>query len=252
MNAPLQPHWSAARWCAVAGAAFAAQAGLVFLLSGNPVPAGRGAAAETPRFRMALIPVPPGAGTAEPASLAMSGRHDFSRTAWLSRSNLTHRLSDWTEGAEWWRYPTNRLTRDFQALVDASGISRPATRELPQQPAPVPEEDNTELALLRSSVELGGTLAAIGLRQPLAVPEIISPDVLPPTRVQVSVNKDGLVLSALVTQGSGNAGADAAALRLAAGAQFRPPAAAVSLPGVGAMTFRWATIPPRTNAVPAP
>lgn len=251
MSAPLKPHWTAARWCAVVGIAFVMQAGAVFLLSGKPAPVRSGDETGAPRFRMAIrtLPMLP---AAEAASLAMAGTNDFSRTAWLARTNLTHRLSDWAGDAEWWRYPTNRLTGDFQALVESAGISRPEVREVPPVPRPVTEEDNTELALLHSTVELGGTLDAIGLRAPLAPPEIITAGVLPPTRVQVALNKDGLVLSALVVQGSGNADADAIALRVAAGAQFRAAADAAGPPRVGAMTFHWATIPPRTNAPAAP
>jgi len=248
MTTPLKPHWNLSRWSAVVGGVFTAQVVAVFLLSAGPRPVKAIAAGDIPRFRMALRMVPVGAGVSEPASFAMSGRYDFSRTAWLSRSNITHRLSDWNEDAAWWTYPTNRLTRDFQALAQSSGITRPTARELPPQPARAPEEDNTELALLRSSVELGGTLAAIGLRQPIAPPEIITTEVLPPTHVQVSVNKDGLVLSVLVVQGSGNSAADATALRLASGAQFLSSTDPAGAPRVGAMTFYWVTIPPRSNA----
>ena len=236
--------WSPARWLAVIVAVFAAQVGAVFLMSATPdlTPPALG---PSPKFALSLRTVPGAAGVAEPAAFAMANRNDFSKSAWLTRPPAEHQLSDWTENAGWWTYPTNRLTRDFQSMVKSAAITRPAARELPPQPIRAPETDDTELALLNSSVKPDALLAARGLMAPILAPEIETNDVLPPTRVQVALNQDGLVLSALVVAASGNTQADATALRLAATAQFAPARPKGSPTQVGELAFNWITVPPR-------
>lgn len=244
MSPALPEQWSRARWAGIITALFMLQAGAVFLVSREPDMTPQHATMPVPRFTLSFRNVPTQAGASDPAAFALAGRNDFSRSAWLNRPRPVHQLNDWQDDGAWWNYPTNRLTRDFKTLVHSTVMTRPAARELPPQPIKPPETDDTELALLNSTVDLDAALQARGLVQPITPPEVQTSDVLPPTRVQISLNKDGLVLSALIVSGSGNREVDALALRLATNAQFRDAADPGAAPQVGTLTFRWFTVPP--------
>ncbi len=76
-------------------------------------------------------------------------------------------------------------------------------------------------------------------RRSFAAPTIAVNDVIPPSRVQVLVDKSGKVLSNVLLEPSGNADADQIALALARSLQF-VPANEVTL---GEIIFDWQTAP---------
>jgi TonB family protein len=90
-------------------------------------------------------------------------------------------------------------------------------------------------------VEIDSGLAVRGLAAPLAAPSLAHTNLLGITEVQVAVEADGSVFSAVLLQGSGWEAADEQALALARGAQFKAVQGAGAGRIWGRLRFRWHT-----------
>jgi TonB family protein len=96
----------------------------------------------------------------------------------------------------------------------------------------------------RSRVELDSSLSARGWAEPLDVPSVTHSNLLGSTEVQVSVEPDGRVFSAVVVQGSGWRVADERALDLARHARFAPVEPSLGSRQWGRIRFRWYVVEP--------
>ena len=113
----------------------------------------------------------------------------------------------------------------------------PSFKPEPQLP---PATTPVESALPQNSAwRLAGGLAARKPVHAMAPPILAWNDVLSPTKVQLLVDKDGNVLSAVLLETGGDDEADQSALTLARTLRFVPAAR----PVFGEMIFNWHTVP---------
>lgn len=254
MKGPDHPYgtWSRDRWLITGAGLFCLQVLLVVLLSERGLPSPprmtrqpglavldlRG---EGLGFARALEPLDP-LLFALPSS---RGRNLAGRRA----DREADGLKPWRDAPPvWLRAHSNWFGPGAVGWTAAAGLTPRAVVEKPGpqlsevRPAPLPMPKASRL-------ELGPELAERGLAAAFAVPALSHSNVLAPTQIQVCVEPDGSVYSALVLRSSGLKSADDQALALAWGARFRrlPAGVAVPPPGErmwGRMVFHWHVVGP--------
>lgn len=129
--------------------------------------------------------------------------------------------------------------------VHRGAVDKPAAGPTGPVASPVPVQG-------RTVVETDGALAARGLAGAVDAVSLAHSNLLGVTEVQVAVEADGSVFSAVLLQSAGWDAADERGLALARGARFKPlPGASIGQRGGtvwGRMRFRWHTVQPE----PAP
>jgi len=248
--------WSGRQWGSVVGLITAAQLTLVVMLceQNEQVPA---RVAAPPGLR--VIGLEPGdrASAAileavDPTVFALPGPRGFSGAAWGQPPRPPAAPTGWNEGTRWLTGRTQWFGRVIGAPRLTAGASLgaaddhvPAPRRVTSRPVPLAPG---------SVVSPSAGLAARGWSTPLVAPVMVHTNLLGPTEVQVSVEPDGWVFSAVVVRSSGLARADEAAVALARSARFTP------LPGAGSpaaerlwgrLRFDWRTLPPEGEAAPS-
>lgn len=248
---PTQVEWTWRRWVAVLVMLFAAQVGLIYLLSASPA---------TPRSiahepvvkvlvdRRANERLLDSLAASDPALFALGSSRGFSG-AWIGFTPSTLRTPEWSEPDRYLGLDTNALGNAFRQFVQEAS-AKPRVR--PEKPAPSVVAPQTPSATFagESSLAVTGELARRTLSAPLKLPAWPHTELLAPTAVQVLVNADGMVLSARLLQSSGLNIADRLALELSRNAQFQ--AAADRQLASGNLLFNWKTVVPATNSAIAP
>ena len=251
--------WPFRRWLAVITLVMAGQMGLIFWLSRHGTVEVTAAVAPPPVFvASAGYTIPP--DLSDPTLLALPSWHGFSGNAWLQLPALEYEPPDWTE-------PPRPLVLSSEKLGSALGefvrTNMPDKFEIAEKPepqldivAPLPPEP------AQSTLSIKGELAGRPLLSAVSLASWPAADILTNSTVQVGVDTEGNVLSAVLLdepQASTEAkAADAAALSFARSAQFRPLSrndprrASAGETGLqwGELVFHWHTIPmPATNVV---
>jgi hypothetical protein len=217
--------------------ALAAHVG-VLLIVGSPKPGTPGAHKAVPRLRLA---------NAEDELIALNDPTLFARphagnpaTAfWQQIPTVAHPRFDWTEAPRFLPLATNTLAVAFRQFAQTNG--NPALT-LQFRSATVPDPVPTPLISdlpTNTLLEIRGELAArLRLHTP-ELPELPLNDVLPPAKVQVLVDADGYVVSAIPVEPI--AQETAARQSLAAARELRfAPASQLML---GEVWIYWHTIP---------
>lgn len=185
-------------------------------------------------------------GFRDPTLFALPHAHGFSGQAWRSFPPEPAPVTHGSAPPEWLPLSEEQLgqtlnnyvltNRPIQAQLLAALRSAPApTMRIPDEPL-----------VTRSTFSVAGALAQRKLvRQPV-LPVISHQDVLGRTVVEVSVNGEGLVETAVVSGESGLKAADTNGLVLARAVEFEPlpireaQARATAPPTLGRIIFAWA------------
>lgn len=231
MNAPEEPRpWPRKKWWAAVFAVFMVQVAAVLLLSDRAPLSAR----ESPRAAIQLVPelardarFAPLLELHDPAVFALANRHGFSGHSWLRDLPAEHELLDWVEPNAWL---TNRVDVLGQTFVEFShSQSLPSTtlaRAIPPPQDSGPRAENFLPTKSEWRLPPGWSFVS-----PVALPSWTNATVLNRTRISLTVDAKGEVISAVIApplpQGndmmnrSGNPDADRKALELARGLQLK-------------------------------
>jgi hypothetical protein len=249
--------WGRRRWLAGVLAILAGQLGFIFWL-GAPRPAALASVNFGPKVYLPANPREEWPGLDNPALFVLPNRHGFSGAAWVQFQTPGYDPQNWTEPP---RPLPLAIAQLGGSLAEYARTNLASTFELVPKPEPqfeavVPDEN---LGVARSTLTVEGELAKRPLLSKFQLPSWPGTEILTNSEVLVGVDRRGNVLSSVLveTKGSGSKEADAAALKLAASARFKPlrwtgpgqlPDAENRL-SWGRLIFHWNTIPmPATNA----
>ena len=229
----------------------AGQLVLVFVLSAKVAPPPPPA---PPASRFSLLTFP-GTGNPErdaspgddPAQLALVNARGFTGPVWRRLPKFGPDTAVWAEPPRW-------LAPGPQAVVSSVG-NAPAPAAQPSlaglnrpQPAMASNPAVREPLQSRSVVRVEGQLARrpwLNTKEPPSWP---GTEVLQPTTIQITVDRDGSVLSATFLTRSGLAAADDWALAQGRSARFEPVADGKSKAlAWGRLVFQWRVVPPPGN-----
>ena len=185
-------------------------------------------------------------GFRDPTLFALPHANGFSGQAWRSFPPEPAPVTHWSAPPEWLPLSEEQLGQTLSSYVLTNRpIQAHLLAALRSAPAPtvrIPDEP----LVTRSTLSLAGALAQRKLvRQPV-LPVISHQDVLGRTVVEVSVNGEGIVETAVVAGESGLKAADTNGLILARAVEFEPlpireaQARATAPPTLGRIIFTWA------------
>jgi len=148
-----------------------------------------------------------------------------------------------------WPIPTPFVTLNadnlgaaFKAFMQTNRFPMFALNFKPE-PQPIAPEAAIESALPKNSTyQLAGELAGRRMLNALAAPTLTVNDVIAPSRIQLLVDKAGMVVSTVLLKSSENAAADQQAMALAYSLQFAPAEKLM----FGEIIFNWHTVPAST------
>ena len=178
----------------------------------------------------------------DPTLFARSPAEDFSAAAGASQPVGEPPSFHWTETPPFLAPAVSTLGAAFNAFMQTN---RFVTTVLNFKPPPLPGPLLTTSEPLLPQIstwQLGGEIAGRRLLNPLTAPTPMVNDVLEPSRVQLLVDTDGNIVSAVLLDASGDNNTDQTALTLARTLRFAPAARLM----FGEIIFYWHTVP--TNA----
>lgn len=192
------------------------------------------------------------------AGFALPHERGFSGSAWSRLQPDVPKLSNWSAPQEWLPLPVDQLgvaLKDYAATNAASDGPLLAALRLVKPPeVRIPNEPLTTATTLT----VAGGLAGRKLVRVPALPSAESLDVLGRTVIEISVNGDGLVETAVVAGECGSKDMDQRAVQLARALEFDPLPIRDALrrmaaaPSLGRIAFAWSLISPATtNALSA-
>jgi hypothetical protein len=251
--------WPLRRWCLVIGLVLVLQAAPVFWLADRKPNLPRAPKAGPVTY---LTGRPEAWALADnPTLFALASRHGFSSGVWLKIPPPESPAMEWSEPPRFLELQTGQLAATFKQFTQTNVLRSLEIADLPEPRVDIVNLVATSnLMPTQSVLRIEGALA----RRPLLAPLTLSPwpasDILMNTKVQVFVDGDGYVISAVLLSRSGLPEADDNAYKLAKSARFQPlrktkpgesPATDKAFE-VGTLVFQWHTIPePATNSPPA-
>lgn len=251
--------WPLRRWCLVIGLVLVLQAAPVFWLADRkpnlPRPTKTG-------------PVTYLAGRPEewvmadnPTLFALASRHGFSSGVWLKTPPVENPPMEWTEPPRFLELQAGQLGATFKQFIQTNASGSVEIAGLPDPRVGIVNlVPSLNLMATQSTLRIEGPLARRPLLAPPALNSWPASDILTNSEVQVFVDRDGYVNSAVLLSRSGLPEADDSAYKLAKSARFQPlrktrpvePPATDNAFEVGTLVFQWHTIPePATNSPPA-
>ena len=190
-----------------------------------------------------------------PTLLALPNPRDFSSPVWLKIPVVTSPSFRWTELPKWLPLDTANPGATFQQFLPATTVPE---IQLDVKPAPeltVPHISLGDALPPDSTLKIIGKLAHRALLSPVALPSLSYNNVIPPSEVQVLVDKSGHVISAILlplTDGMEILErydlADPRALDIATHLRFAPGQQLT----FGEIIFKWHTVPVLDNTTSRP
>jgi TonB family protein len=232
--------WSRRKWLVILALAVAAHLGLVFLLGAGKAPGPR-PVVNAPHFHLATGDAELMALTDPTLFVRPHEAADFLPAGWRVSPDAGGPAFAWSEPAPSLSPATNNLGALFAAFLQTNEF---AILPLDFKPKPrfvVPVAMADPALPQRSTMQISGGLARRLVETP-TVPGLAGDDILQPNRVQVLVDENGSVASAVLLESSENEAADRQALAIARALRFQPATGVV----FGELTFRWHIVP--TNA----
>ena len=249
--------WSPRQWATMVGLVTLGQLALIVTLleKDTEVPT---RVAPPPELRVMALQTQGGARATlleavDPTVFALPGPRSFSGAAWSQPLRRPAVPAGWDEGLRW----LTGQSQWFGQVTVSTGAIATASLGAIEDYAPAPRRVEAAPIPLASgsTVTLDPGLAARGWLTPLLAPVMVHTNLLSRTEVQVSVEPDGWVFSAVVLRSCGWAQADEAGVALARTARFTPLPAAGG-PATerqwGRIRFDWRTVPPKAEAAPPP
>jgi len=185
----------------------------------------------------------------DPTLFALPNSRDFAAAVWTPSPDLPQPSFAWTETPRWLQPSADQFGLIFEEFMRTN---RFPGYKLSFKPAPYFSTPalTVEPALAKNSMlRVEGNLGQRLLLMSLNLPSIEFPGVLSPTRVQVLVNADGFVISAVllsenvVENDNHSDDADNQALQIARTLRFTPASDSV----VGRVIFNWHTVAPDSS-----
>jgi hypothetical protein len=176
----------------------------------------------------------------DPTLFALPHANDFATAYWQRPPTLKLREFRWTEPSGLLPLPTATLGAHFSQFMQTNptiGLQldfkpSPALAEPIVPPGSIPPAAST--------LQIAGPLAGSALLNPVNLPPIPFNDVLPPSKVQVIAGIDGVIVSAILLESSGDDEADRQALAMGNRLRFGP----ADRLRFGELIFNWHTVPP--------
>jgi hypothetical protein len=244
--------WTGRRWLATILVVMSGQIILIFWLSLHQ-PMIVHPAINEPEVFLANDDIMERLALSNPAQFALANRNGFSGGAWLQTPALEYDSPEWTEPPRPLLLSVEKLGSALKerAQSDLAGIFETASVPEPQlEPiAPLPDLP------ARSTLVVEGELARRPLLSVFKLESWPAGDILSNTVVQIGVDQDGTVFSAVLPDGPKDSkegkAVDAYALNLARTAHFQPlprtdfdrPDRSDSGLQWGRLVFHWRTIP---------
>jgi hypothetical protein len=268
---PSVQKWTWMRWFAVVAIVFVGHVLLIFIFGAHkPVPTL--AVKNVPM--LALV----GESSAGWVSLknatlyALPDRSGFAGVMWMRIPPPGFVKQNWTEDPRWLAatdsLPVNQLGADFHHFVQTNHFAK-APLEFYVPPVPVAPATSAQLPFAQgSTLQIEGTLAKRGLLGTMKLPSWPFSDAIAPSVVQVVVDAEGRVISAVLLPPQNysetpyleappvrDSEADERALQLARSARFTPLASGAesieSSPAthlsMGMLIFNWQAVPVTTT-----
>ena len=180
----------------------------------------------------------------DPSVFALPSLEGFSRAAWLTYKTVPDEFAEAPDQPKWLEPDPESLGRELETFVatNAQPPIRIGDESMPEivglQPRP-----SAELEFPKSELRITGGLAR---RKLLSTPELPSwphTDVVTNSVVHLSVDAEGVPISAVIVSGSGLKEADNYALAASKRLRFRPDRARETVTS-GTANFLWHTLPP--------
>ncbi len=228
--------WGWKKFLLILALVFAAHLAFVFLLGAKKTAAAR-VAANVPVFRLAdnrseLVRL------TDPTLFALPHSEDFVPVAWSHPAADTNSFH-YTEPPSFLPLAVADLGATFRVFMQTNRL---AVTQLNFKPPPqlVAPSANLESVLPQNSTwQLAGEIARRKILKPFTAPTLAFNDILSPSRVQLLVEPDGNVISAVLLETSGYDHADQQALELARALRFAPADKLM----FGEILFNWHTVP---------
>ena len=236
-TAPAAEGWSWQKIIFLIVLALAAHLAFIFLLGAKKVAAPR-VVTNVPVFRLAdntseLIRL------TDPTLFVVPHAEDFGHTTLLHSPAVAAPSFRWTEAPPFLPPNVASLGAAFNSFMQTNHFAATKLNFKPEPQLLAPEA-NIESALPTASTwQLTGDLAHRHLLNTLSPPSPAVNDVIPPSRVQLLVDKSGNVTSTVLLETSGYEAADQQALELARTLQFVPADKLM----FGEIIFNWHTVP---------
>jgi len=253
MNDATSPRASRWRWVWGFVFLFLAHAALVFWLAerARPVPVAERLQPliYLPADDAAMSRATELAARSDPTLFSLPNTRGFSGDAWLSLTPEDMTLSNWSAPPSWLPLPTNELGA---MMVRYAATNRVSSDELLEHLRALPP---FELRVPARPISTGSTFLVEGPlksragKLPGRLPSVPSLDLVTNTVVEVAVNGDGVVESALLLGECGIKSVDEQAVSLARGLLFspaRPPRTPRDAAGLqrSRVVFTWHTVSP--------
>ena len=239
-----EPAWSRQRWLTLVALVFAAQLSIIFFLGEKNFPPPR-PAGKVPQLALAdesseLIALE------DPTLFALPHANDFGSPVWRQMFAVRPPDFRWPEPPRWLPLASNNLGAVFSRFMQTNQFSGfqldfrpPAKLSEPILPVQPVFAENSVL-------HIEGELAQRKLLNPVSLRSWPYADVIAPSRVQVLVDANGYVVSAVllpptnpVEAAAHYNAADAEALAFARTVRFSPAARLTA----GRLIFVWRTVP---------
>ena len=250
--------WSRWRWLSWVTVIFAVQVALIFLLSDRKPVSVRQPSA-VPELSLTTLSSEL-LELDDPTLFALPHANGFSGAAWMQSPRVEAAPLRWTEPPQWLSMPAGQFA---SAFVDFMQTNRFPRFSLELKPAPqlikLERSPTRASPAAASSVRVEGNLTGRAIANPPVLAAQPAADMLANTVVQVIVDSDGKVFSAiLLPPGSGAKDVDQSALNIAKSTRFKPlPPETLNASEStgwtrGRMIFQWRSEPvTQTNLPPA-
>ena len=198
---------------------------------------------------------------ADPTLFALPHPEGFAGATWLKIPNWEFQPPDWSDLQRWLPVSVQALGAEFERFTRTNEFSTFSPIAIPSLEWINPDIVSAQAVLTQSRLQLGGSLSGRRLLSPMNLPSQHADELLTNTVVQVLVDGQGRVFSAVVLPpGSGSQTADQLAQQLSESAQFEPlPGGAASGQTgkrsgltMGTMTFVWKTLAATNTPTAAP
>ena len=243
--------WSRQRWLTFVSLVFATQVALIFALGEKQFPPPR-AVARVPQITLAdnsseLIALD------DPTLFALPHASDFASAVWSEMPVVTPPSFRWKEPPGELLSPADKnFGAIFTRFMQTNQFAAPT---LDFKPEPELSEPALPLPLVfagNSTLQIEGELAQRKWLNPVSLTNWPYADVIAPSRVQVLVDANGDVVSAVLLPPDNpgethDSDADQHALELARAARFSPSSNLT----IGQLIFDWRTVPPPATNSPA-
>jgi TonB family protein len=225
--------------------AFVVQLTLVFLLGAKKNAAPR-AVNNVPVFQLA------GNGSelvwlTDPTLFVLPQPEDFAAAGWPPPPAVTNLLFRYTEAPSFLASPAvSSLGAAFKTFMRTNQVAPFQPGFKPEPQLFMPEMAIESLLPQISTWHLAGEIAGRQILNTFSAPTLAVNDVIAPSRVQLLVDTDGTVASAVLLESSGYDAADQQALELARTLRFAPADRLM----FGEIDFNWHTVPVTTTNAP--